>query len=92
MPEVPHKEDDKGWADKPGFQRAFRIGLLIAGGIAALLGFAPGAQKAHPHFAAETVPIFFAAWGFGAFMFIVIVGQHLRKLVGRKKGYYDERE
>jgi len=85
-------EADKGWAEKPGFIRAFLIGLYIACGLAALAGFVPGWHNPHPHFAAEKFPVFFALWGFGSFMFIVLAGQHLRKLVSRKEGYYAERE
>ncbi|MEO1149487.1 MAG: hypothetical protein AAFW83_00720 [Pseudomonadota bacterium] len=83
---------DKGWAEKPGFIRAFQIGLAIACVLAALAGFVPGWHNPHPHFAAEKFPIFFAVMGFASFMGIVLVGQHLRKLVGRREGYYRESE
>ena len=86
------QDHDKGWAEKPGFIRAFLIGLGIACLLAALAGFVPGWHNPKPHFSAEKFPVFFAIWGFASFMFIVLVGQHLRKLVGRKEGYYDERE
>lgn len=82
--------DDKGWADKPGFIRLFMYGLYGACAVAALLGFL--FPKAHPHFAAERLPVFFAIYGFVMFSFIVLAGQHLRKLVSRPEGYYDERE
>ncbi|MEL7486665.1 MAG: hypothetical protein AAGJ87_05540 [Pseudomonadota bacterium] len=91
--DVPEHERDKpGWADDKGFQRAFVIGLAIAAILAALAGFVPAFQKDHPHFALEGVPVFFAVYGFAAFIFIVLVGQHLRKLVGREERYYDDRE
>lgn len=83
---------DKGWADNPTFIRAF-LGLLIISCIAAAAaGLNAAWQNPHPHFAIEGVPAFFAIYGFLAFVFIVLVGQHLRKLVGRKEEYYDERE
>ena len=84
--------DAKGWAEKPGFIRNFQVGLYGACVLVALAGFVPGWHNPHPHFSAEKFPIFFALIGFGSFMFIVLVGQHLRKLVGRKEGYYNERE
>lgn len=88
-----HNPDEKpGWADTPGFRRTFLIGLFIAGGLAALAGFVPAWQKDHPHFPPEAFPVFFALYGFAAFIFIVLAGQHLRKLVGREENYYDERE
>ncbi len=90
---VPEGERDKpGWAENKTFVRGFLIVLTLAAIGAALAGFVPAFQKKHPHFAAEAFPIFFALWGFGSFMFIVLAGQHLRKLVGREEGYYDERE
>ncbi len=86
------KPDDGGWADNPIFIRAF-LGLLIISCIAAAAaGLNAAWHNPHPHFAIEGVPAFFAIYGFGAFVFIVLVGQHLRKLVGRKEEYYDERE
>lgn len=86
-----HQKND-GWADTPTFKRLFVGGLVLCSVIAAIAGVVPAFQKDHPHFAAEGIPIFFALWGFGSFMFIVLVGQHLRKLIGREEGYYDERE
>ena len=87
-----HKEKSDGWADTPLFKKLFVGGLVLCGVVSAIAGFVPAFQKDHPHFAAEAMPIFFAIWGFGSFIFIVLVGQHLRKLVGRDEGYYDERE
>ena len=89
---VPMKQPGEapGWADTAGFRRGFQIALLAAGVAALVAGFIW--PKDHPHFAVEGWRVFFALWGFGAFLFIVLAGQHLRKLVGRKEGYYDERE
>lgn len=88
-----HNPDEKpGWADTKGFRNAFLAVLVVASLIAAIAGFVPAFQKEHPHFEAEGFPAFFAIYGFLAFMFIVLVGQHLRKLVGRKEDYYEERE
>lgn len=77
---------------RPGFIRGFLIVLGIACVLSALAGFVESWQNPHPHFAAERFGVFFAFWGFASFMFIVLVGQHLRKLISRKEGYYDERE
>ena len=85
-----HKSE--GWADTPLFKKVFIGGLVLCGVAAMIAGFIPAFQKDHPHFDAEKVPVFFAIWGFGSFIFIVLVGQHLRMLVGRKEGYYDDRE
>lgn len=94
-----HGQGDKGWADQPWFRKAFLGALVIACLIAAALGFLPEFQKEHPHFTTENAPfmteefpVFFALYGFVMFSLIVLVGQHLRKLVARKENYYDERE
>ena len=88
-----HPTDEKpGWADSKAFRRFFVAGLALAAIIAAVAGFLPAFRNEHPHFAVEGLGVFFAVYGFVAFMFIVLAGQHLRKLVGRKEGYYDERE
>ena len=88
-----HNPDEKpGWADTKGFRNGFLAVLVIASVGAALAGLNPAWEKEHPHFAVEGWKVFFALWGFVAFMFIVLAGQHLRKLVGRKEDYYEERE
>ncbi len=82
----------KGWADTKAFRRVFLAILVVAALAAAAAGFVPEFRKAEPHFAVEGAGAFFAVYGFLAFSFIVLVGQHLRKLVARKETYYDERE
>ena len=88
MSDEHHNKDEKpGWADTEGFRRFF-VGLLVVAciGVAAA-GFVPAWQKKEPHFAAEGVSgIFFAIYGFVAFSFIVLAGQHLRKLVDAQGG------
>ncbi|MGE0407859.1 MAG: hypothetical protein AB7P23_01205 [Amphiplicatus sp.] len=81
-----------GWADTKAFRRFFLALLVVAALAAAALGLVPAFQKDHPHFEVERFPFFFAVWGFVSFMFIVLAGQHLRKLVARDENYYDERE
>ncbi|PQA85820.1 hypothetical protein [Hyphococcus luteus] len=87
-----HHSGEEGWADKKSFRNAFLGVLVVASILAAVAGFVPAWRKEHPHFPAEEFGVFFAVWGFAAFMFIVLAGQHLRKLVGRKEDYYEERE
>ena len=96
QPDHSSKDDEghasDGWADNPTFLKFFRRFIVVAAILAALAGFVPAWQNHHPHFPAEKAFVFFAFWGFVSFMFIVLAGQHLRKLVGRKEEYYDERE
>jgi hypothetical protein len=81
-----------GWADTKAFRNGLLAVLVIAAVVSVIAGFIPAFQKRALHFAVEGFGAFFAVYGFFAFMVIVLVGQHLRKLVGRKESYYDERE
>ena len=87
-----HNSGDKGWADSEKFRKGFLVLLIVVGVGAVIAGSIPAFQNPHPHFAVEKFGAFFAVYGFAAFAFIVLVGQHLRKLVGRKEDYYEERE
>lgn len=49
-------------------------------------------HKTHPHFTIDKFPVFYGAVGFISFMFIVLAGQHLRKILMRPEGYYDGEE
>jgi threonine/homoserine/homoserine lactone efflux protein len=87
-----HEDQSKGWADGAAFRKGLVIVLALAAITVAIAGFLPQFRKDHPHFAVEGFGAFFAIYGFAAFMFIVLVGQHLRKLVGREETYYEDRE
>jgi uncharacterized membrane protein YozB (DUF420 family) len=87
-----HPHTNKGWADTKAFRNIFLGVLIVAALAAAVAGFLPQFQKDRPHFSVEGMGAFFAVFGFVAFSFIVLAGQHLRKLVGRKEDYYEERE
>jgi len=92
MAEHHHSDEKPGWADTKTFRNAFLGVLVLASLAAAVAGFLPAYQKEHPHFDIEGMGAFFAIYGFVAFAFIVLAGQHLRKLVARKEDYYEERE
>lgn len=92
MAEHHHGDEKPGWADTKAFRNGFVALLVIAALVSAIAGFLPEFRKDHPHFAVEGMGAFFAAYGFVAFSFIVLAGQHLRKLVSRKETYYEERE
>jgi threonine/homoserine/homoserine lactone efflux protein len=89
----PAPKDDKiGWADRPAFRRALFVALIAAAIGVAALGFVPQFHPHAVHFNVERFPVFFALFGFVAFSFIVLAGQHLRKLVTKSEDYYDGRE
>lgn len=88
----PDTDHARGWADRPRFVRGFVGALGVLGLISVAAGVFPALRNPHPHFPGVEFPGFFAVWGFAAFMFIVLAGQHLRKFVGRDEKYYDDRE
>ncbi len=104
-PDVP--EDEKSVWEKPGTLKAIWI-ILIAGCVfSAGWGFLLAAQGKlgyDPHFEDKTglagvlgaladhFPAFYALVGFVSFSFIVLAGQHLRKILMRDESYYDGEE
>jgi len=47
-------------------------------------------HEKHGYFVFETAVAFHAAYGFGAFVFVVLVGKELRKVLMRSEDYYDK--
>ncbi|MEM8988604.1 MAG: hypothetical protein AAGC95_17985 [Pseudomonadota bacterium] len=83
--ETPHNEDP-GFFEKPSTVRAIWILLIAACSMSAVAGIV---VPMHPYFGFDGFPIFYAIYGFIAFSFIVLAGQHLRKLIMRDEDYYD---
>lgn len=86
-----HQDPDEiGFFEKPGTIRALWIILIALCVLFAGLGFVGAALHwMHPHYAVDAIPVFYALMGFGAFAFIVLAGQHLRKILMRDETYYD---
>ncbi len=86
-----HNQDRQGeaprWLDNPGNVKKL-LWLLAAIGLAL---FATDAlYHKHVHFQAESVFGFYALFGFGAFVAIVLAGKYLRKILMRPEDYYDD--
>jgi hypothetical protein len=47
-------------------------------------------HEKHGYFVFETAVAFHAGYGFGAFVFVVLLGKELRKLIMRPENYYDD--
>ncbi len=68
--------------------RRFVWGLIALSVILALIDFVW--SNDHPHFDVETWPLFYGAFGFASFVFLVYFSKYiLRPLVSRKEDYYD---
>lgn len=46
-------------------------------------------HEKHGYFVFETAVAFHALYGFGAFVFVVLLGKELRKLIMRTENYYE---
>ena len=90
-----HAPSDEGWFDKPKNVKLLLYGLYAACALSVLV--TPFIHF-HPYFDFEKdmgaggFQVFFAVYGFVAFAFIVLAGQHLRKILMRSEDYYDKRD
>lgn len=79
-------DKDPGFFDRPSTRRALWIILIALCAGFALAGFF---VDMHGYFHIAEHPIFYAVFGFAVFAFIVLAGQHLRKILKRREDYYD---
>lgn len=85
---APRAGEAPGFFDRPQTRRVVWIIL-----IALCAGFALAGLfiDTHGYFPVEDFGVFYAIFGFLAFSFIVLAGQHLRKILMRPEDYYDDR-
>ncbi|MBB4658528.1 hypothetical protein [Parvularcula dongshanensis] len=87
------REDEHSVFERPRTIRIIWIVLIASCVLFAALGFVLAAMhEMHPHFTADAFPAFYAVVGFVSFAFIVLAGQHLRRILMRPEGYYDGAE
>ncbi len=69
--------------------RRFVWGLIAVSVLLALADFV--FPNDHPHFAVESWPMFYGAFGFVSFVLLVYFSKYiLRPLVSRKEDYYED--
>lgn len=80
-------DDRPGWFDRTENVRLLIIGLIVVCVVVVV------AERIfpndHPHFWIEKIPGFQAAFGFAAFVVVVMLGKALRVVVSREEDYYD---
>ncbi len=84
------KPEEMSWFEKPGSIKLMwiiLIGLCVLSAVAGVV--ASFMHLMHPYTIADKFPVFYGVYGFAAFMFIVLAGQHLRKILMRDEDYYD---
>ena len=80
------KDKTPGFFDKPATRKAIWVILI---GLCTVFGLAGFIVDTHGYFSVEDFGLFYAIFGFAVFAFIVLVGQHLRKLLMRPEDYYE---
>ena len=89
------RPEERSRFETPGFLRLLWIVVpgtcILFAGMNIILSMM---HKTHPHFGPLTDgnPVFYGIVGFLSFSFIVLAGQHLRKILMRPEGYYDGEE
>ncbi len=80
-------DERPGWFDRPENVRLLIIGLIVVCVVVVVAELI--FPNHHPHFAIEKIPGFQAAFGFAAFVVVVMLGKALRVVVSREEDYYD---
>ncbi len=76
------------WVEKPGSVKILTNSLIAFCVIAVLANFTFSKKG---HFGVESVPGFYALYGFVAFTFIIFVAKALRTVIMRDESYYGEK-
>jgi hypothetical protein len=74
------------WLYRPGTPRLLWIGFAIVLALTVVAGFF---VDLHPHFAFESLPAFFALYGFGACVILVVGSRLVGMLLKRRDSYYE---
>lgn len=80
------RDAQPSWFERPGSFRKLMVALALC--CAVLIGIDFVYHK-HGHFDFEAFPLFFALYGFGAFVVVVFVGAMLRFVISRSEDYYE---
>jgi hypothetical protein len=83
----PESKTGQHWLDDPAnVAKLIRLLMVLCG----LLVVADFFYAKHGHFGFEEWPGFHAFYGFAAFVFIVLLGKQLRRVLMRDEDYYDK--
>lgn len=79
-------DDDRRWLDEP--RNVTRIVYALAA-LCALALLADFGYLKYPHFEVERWPGFYAVYGFGVSVSLVLAAKQLRKVLRRDEDYYE---
>ena len=82
------REENPHWLVRPRTIRGLWMAFIAVLAATVAAGFA---VDMHPHFAIERVPAFFALFGFGACVAMVLFSKLLGAFLKRGDTYYDDR-
>lgn len=89
----PIPDEERSIWEKPSTLRVIWIALIVSCVFFGAYGFVLSAQhKIHAKFGIDGFPMFYALVGFVSFSFIVLAGQHLRKILMRDEDYYERND
>jgi hypothetical protein len=77
-----------GWMDRPDTVKRFFLVIYVISGLLIVAELILGKETAHPH-PYEWVPLFYAAYGFASFWFLVLLAKPMRRLLIRSEDYYE---
>ena len=83
---IPDGEEPR-WIDRPANVEKLLRALYAVTALTVVADF--GYHK-HGHFGFESLPGFHALYGFGSFVFLVLVAVQMRKVVMRDEDYYGD--
>ena len=83
-------DSEAWWIARPENANKIWYGLVVTCILLILgdFGYHAFMHDKHGYFVFETAIGFHAAYGFGAFVFVVLLGKELRKLIMRPEDYY----
>ena len=76
------------WVEKPGSLKKIIRALIAVCVLCILLNFTYSGKG---HYSAESIPGFYALYGFVAFTFIIFVAKFLRTIIMRPEDYYGKK-
>ena len=77
-----------GWMDRPDLVKRLFMVFYVLCGILFVAEWILGRETEHAH-PWEWFPLFYVAYGFVSFWFLVLVAKQMRRLLIRSEDYYD---
>lgn len=80
-------DNQLGWADREETRQKIRYVIYAICGLLVIMDLV---VERHLYLPVEEMPAFYAIYGFGALVAVVLLAKGLRRLVGRGEDYYQK--